>query len=190
MNKLLLGTCLMMMPCVVFAGNYSNDNHWKYYISGTLGAVASNVVMNDERFFDFGGVTSVELGAQYNRFRLGLAWQERAETSEALQTILGHTMSVENDALRLNGYIDYVSTEHFSMYVGAGLGVNRYDYTYSTRFPRYEESNHGASFIGGFSTGMIFSAEHIGVDIGLLIDYISKPHTYSYGPTIGLRYVF
>ena len=190
MKILLIGVCIAIAPCVAMAENIPNANQWKYYISGNIGGVVSDVDIKDDSYLDFGGITTIEFGAQYNRYRLGLAWQSRAETSEILQVLIGHTASIKNDALRLNGYFDYISTEHFSMYVGAGLGVNRYDYTIQSRWPKYEESKHGASFIGGFSTGMIFSGDHFGFDIGFIIDYISYPRAYSYGPTIGLRYVF
>ena len=190
MKKLLIGAILAIVPFVATAEYIPSANQWNYYISANVGAFVSDVDIKDDSFLDFGGVTNFEFGGKYNKYRVALALQNRAEVSELIQILVGHTVSIENTALRLNGYYDYVSGEHFAMYVGAGLGVNRYDYTIQERYTNFEESKHGLSFTGGVNTGMIFSFWHMSIDLGFAIDYISYPHIVSYGPSIGLRYNF
>ena len=190
MKKLLLGAFLTFVPAVAVAEYAPVPDQWNYYISANIGAFVSDVDIKDDSFLDFGGVTNFEFGGQYNRYRVALSLQNRDEVSELIQILVGHTVSIGNTALRLNGYYDYVSGDHFAMYVGAGLGANRYDYEIQERITGRTESKHGVSFTGGVNTGMIFSFWHIGIDLGFAIDYISYPHIVSYGPTIGLRYNF
>lgn len=192
MKKIFL-TSLFFMPCFAFADDVagtSGADSWKYYIALNGEAFVSDVAIKDDTFLDMGAALGVEFGAQYNRARVAVAFQDRGEASGIFQALVGHTASIENISLRVNGYYDYVSKERFAMYVGAGLGANRYDYKIQQRYPNREESEHGLSFIGGVSTGMIFSGEHFGVDVGFAVDYISFPRIYSYGPTLGLRYKF
>lgn len=198
MKKLILFVMLIIMPVAAMAQDapYTADSgiqteqNWQYYISANIGAIASDVKIKDDSFVDFGGVTNFEIGAQYNRYRLALAYQDRAEVSELIQILAGHTVSLENKALRVNGYYDYVSSKSFAMYVGLGLGIDRYDYTIEERYSGRKESKRGPAFTGGVSTGMIFSFWHLGIDLGFAVDYVSYPRMYSFGPTIGLRYNF
>ncbi len=190
MKKLLLGVFLCFVPLCAMAKYAPVPDQWNYYISANVGAFVSDVDIKDDSFLDFGGVTNFEFGGKYNKYRVALALQNRAEVSELIQILVGHTVSIENMALRLNGYYDYASGEHLALYVGAGLGINRYDYTIQERITERTESKHGASFTGGVNTGMIFSFWHLGIDLGFAIDYISYPRIVSYGPTIGLRYNF
>ena len=198
MKKLILFVMLITMPIAAMAqdtpytanSEIQTEQNWQYYISANIGAIASDVKIKDDSFFDFGGVTNFEIGAQYNRYRLALAYQDRAEVSELIQILAGHTVSLENKALRVNGYYDYVSSKSFAMYVGLGLGIDRYDYTIEERYSGRKESKHGPAFTGGVSTGMIFSFWHLGIDLGFAVDYVSYPRMYSFGPTIGLRYNF
>lgn len=190
MKRLLFSAFFTLLPIVATAEYAPVPDQWNYYVSASVGAFASDVEIKDESFFDFGGVTNFEFGGKYNKYRVALALQNRAEVSELFQILFGHTVSIENMALRLNGYYDYVSGDHFAMYVGAGLGVNRYDYTIQERVNNRAESKHGASFTGGINTGMIFGFWRLGIDVGFAVDYISYPQIISYGPSIGLRYNF
>ena len=202
MKKLVLCTLLMFSPIVAMAQNSThtpdavsnseikNEAEWKYYISANVGAIVSEVEIKDDEFLDFGMVTNLEFGAKYNHWRVALAWQNRAEVSELFQTLFGHTVSIGNSALRMNGYYDFISGEHFTMYIGAGLGGNWYDYTINEQYNNYKKSRDGLSFIAGANAGMIFSFWHLGIDIGFAVDYISYPEIVSYGPTFGLRYNF
>lgn len=189
MNKLFLMFFLIIFPCVAFGE--TNWHEWKPYIGTNIGISASDVAANGEDFFDFGGVWNFEFGARYhNRYRVALNYQHRAEVSELFQILVGHTISVENNALRINGYYDYVSSEHFAMYVGGGIGGNHYDYTITNRLNDSVIEKHGITFTAGAITGLSFNFTHIGLDLGFAFDYIVEPRIYSYGPNIGLRYSF
>ena len=190
MRKLLFGILLIFMPLLAMADTMPGADQWKYYISANVGAFVSDVEIKDDSFLDFGGVTNLEFGGKYNKYRVALALQNRAEVSELIQILVGHTVSIENTALRLNGYYDYASGEHLALYIGAGIGANRYNYEIQERITNRTESKHGLSFTGGVNTGMIISFWHLGIDIGFAVDYISYPHIVSYGPMIGLRYNF
>ena len=149
MKNLIVCTLLMFSPIVAMAQNEThtpdvvvdseikNEAEWKYYISANVGAIVSEVEIKDDEFLDFGAVTNLEFGAKYNHWRVALAWQNRAEVSELFQTLAGHTVSIGNSALRVNGYYDFISGEHFTMYIGAGLGGNRYDYTINEQYNNY-----------------------------------------------------
>ena len=190
MKKILMCATLACMPLIARAEYAPVADQWNYYISANVGAFVSDVKIKDDTFFDFGGGANFEFGGKYNKYRVAFALQNRAEVSELIQILVGHTISIENIALRLNGYYDYVSGKNFAMYVGGGVGINRYDYTIQERITNITESKHGASFTGGINTGMIFSFWHLGIDLGFAIDYVSYPQIVSYGPTIGLRYNF
>ncbi len=164
---------------------------WQPYIGVNFGINASDVSVHGEDFFDFGGVFNFEAGARYNkRYRLALNYQSRAEVSELFQILFGHVISITNDAVRINGYYDYVSLKHFAMYIGAGLGGDWYDYKITERLDNSEKSEHGLTFTAGATTGLSFSFWHMAIDLGFSFDYIVYPQIYSYGPNIGLRYNF
>lgn len=202
MKRIIMCAMLCITPLCAMAQNTAyteplsvapadeDKSQWKYYIAANIGAIASEVEIKDDEFFDFGAVTNLEFGAKYNHWRVAVAWQNRAEVSELFQTLAGHTVSIGNSALRVNGYYDFVSGEHFTMYIGAGVGGNRYDYTINEQYNNIKKSRDGVSFIAGANAGMIFSFWHLGIDIGFAVDYISYPQIVSYGPTIGLRYNF
>ena len=192
MKKYLLCTLLLFTPLVSFAENIPNESmrQWNYYIAADMGVFISDVEINDDTFLDLGVSGMFEFGAQYNRYRLGISLKDAGEASGVIQALAGHTVGIENISLRLNGYYDYVSYKGFAMYVGAGLGVNRYDYKIKEQYTHREESDIGASFTAGAKTGMTFGGGHMRFDIGFAVDYISFPRIYSYGPTVGLRYNF
>ena len=167
------------------------EDIWNTYIGMNIGISASDVTAHGEDFFDFGGVYNFEFGARYNkRYRVALNYQSRAEVSELFQILFGHVISVRNDALRINGYYDYVSMEKFAMYVGVGIGGDWYGYEITKRYNNSTESKHGFTFTSGATTGLSFRMWRTNLDIGFSFDYIAEPRIYSYGPNIGLRYNF
>ena len=194
MKKLLLCTLLLFAPLASFAENIPNTSNdadtWKYYISADMGLFLSEVDIHDDSFVDFGVSGALEFGAQYNRWRLGLALKDAAEVSGIFQALFGHTVGMENTSLRLNGYYDYVSRESFAMYIGAGLGANHYDYEIKEQYNGRDEHKRGFSFVAGAKTGMSFGGGHMRFDIGFGVDYITFPNVLSYGPAVGLRYNF
>ncbi len=164
---------------------------WQPYLGVNMGINASEVSVHGEDFFDFGGVFNFEAGARYNkRYRLALNYQSRAEVSELFQILFGHVIAISNDAVRINGYYDYVSLKHFAMYIGAGLGGDWYDYKITNRADNSEKSEHGFTFTAGATTGLSFSFWHLAIDLGFSCDYIAYPQILSYGPNIGLRINF
>ena len=185
---LMFGLCLMIPMC---ASATENANQWRPYIGANVGVIASDVKIKNDDFLDFGAVTNFELGAIYNnRYRLSLSYQSRAEVSELFQILAGHTVAIGNNAIRINGYYDYVSLKHFFMYVGAGIGGDLYDYKITRRYDGTTEHGRGVTFTGGANTGLGFNIWRFSLDLGFAFDYIAHPRVYSYGPTLGLRYNF
>lgn len=180
----------LLLPISAFANDEVVTNKWQPYIGANIGVNASDVRVEGDDFFDFGAVSNFELGGRYNRYRLALNYQSRAEVSELFQILFGHTIAIKNDALRVNGYYDYISSKNFAMYIGAGLGLNRYDYTITERYNNTSREKHGITFTTGLNTGMSFSFWHLSIDLGFAVDYIVSPRIISYSPNIGLRYNF
>ncbi len=189
MKKILLAGFIAIIPCMAIAEQDTPD--WNVYIGSNIGISGSDIKVHNEDFFDFGGVYNFELGARYNkRLRLALNYQSRAEVSELFQILFGHTISVTNNALRVNAYYDYVSLRVFSMYIGAGIGADKYHYTITDRINDITKSKHGFTFTGGAMTGISFKMGRFQLDLGGAFDYIAEPRMFSYGPNIGLRYNF
>lgn len=197
MKKIILPIFLAVVPCVALCETVEPveqkvvESTWQPYIGANMGISASDVTAHGEDFFDFGGVFNFEAGARYNkRYRFALNYQSRAEVSELFQILFGHVISVTNDAIRINGYYDYVSLKHFAMYVGAGLGGDWYDYKITNRADNSARERHGLTFTAGATTGFSFNFWRMGIDLGFSFDYIAEPRIYSYGPNIGLRFNF
>ena len=73
---------------------------------------------NKRGMVSIGGIWNFSLGLQYNRLRGELAYQERAEVSEIVQTMLGLVSTMTVRAAMANFYYDYVRSKHFAMYLG------------------------------------------------------------------------
>lgn len=189
MKKILVLWLGIIMPFGVLAGE--NKDVWQPYISANFGVTASDVKIKEDDFFDFGAVTNFEFGTRYDsRYRLSLSYQSRAEVSELFQILAGHTVAISNNAIRVNGYYDYVSLKHFFMYIGAGVGGDLYDYKITRNYDNTTDKGHGITFTGGLNAGLGFNIWHFSLDLGFAADYIAYPRVYSYGPTLGLRYNF
>ena len=184
--------CAFILTTVSYGAVLADEeNIWNTYIGMNIGISASDVTARGEDFFDFGGVYNFDFGVRYNkRYRFSLNYQSRAEVSELFQILFGHVISVRNDALRINAYYDYVSMEKFAMYIGAGIGGDRYHYEITKRYNNSTESKNGFTFTSGATTGLSFRMWRTNLDIGFSFDYIAEPRIYSYGPNIGLRYNF
>lgn len=204
MKKNLIVCLICLTPFYAYAsGNDKSPNmadsvvqqeitpKWQPYLGLNMGINASEVTAHSEDFFDFGAVFNFEAGARYKkRYRLALNYQSRAEVSELFQILFGHVIAIENNAIRINGYYDYVSLKHFAMYIGGGVGGDRYDYKITDRYNNSTTEKHGITFTAGATTGLSFSFWHLAIDLGFSFDYIANPQIYSYGPNIGLRYNF
>lgn len=191
MKKISLIVFALTIPCVAFGTEETIPTpDWNYYVGTNLGFSGSEIKVHDEEFFDFGGVYNFEVGARYKkRTRLALNYQSRAEVSELFQILLGHTITVSNNALRVNAYYDYVSLKVFSMYIGAGIGGDRFHYKITDCYNTIK-SKHGFTFTGGAMTGISFKIWRFQLDFGAVFDYIAEPQMFSYGPNFGLRYNF
>lgn len=189
MKKIFLSALIAIIPYVAIGAQ--PEQNWNSYIGANMGLSATDITVNGEDFFDFGSVYNFEVGARYKkRSRLALNYQSRAEVSELFQILAGHTISVTNNALRINAYYDYVSLDKFAMYIGIGAGGDRYSYKITDRYNDATESKHGFTFTGGASTGISFRMGHFYLDLGAAVDYIAKPKMLGFGPNIGLRYNF
>ena len=187
--KHILILLFLVAPCVVFGE--TDKQNWKPYLGANMGLSASDVTAHSEDFFDFCGVFSFEAGARYKtRYRIALNYQSRAEVSELFQILFGHVIAIKNDAIRVNGYYDYVSTRHFAMYIGGGIGGDIYDYKITNRYDNSTIKKHGIAFTAGAMTGISFNFWRMGIDLGFAFDYIANPQIYSYGPNLGLRFNF
>jgi opacity protein-like surface antigen len=144
----------------------------------------------DERgMVSIGFMANAAFGLQLNRFRYELSYQERAEVSEMLQTMLGLISTLTVRAGMANVFYDYLTTRHFAMYVGTGIGLAYYDLTMKTWSDFYEDS--GYSCILGAYTGLTFIIKEVFfIDLGFDYYYINKPETNTFAPKIGFRYAF
>lgn len=191
MKKILMYSCLILMPLTAFAETApESHNTWNPYISWTGAIMASDVKIKHDDFFDFGAKSAFAIGARHNRWRAELAYDVHAEVSELFQTLAGHTVALGNESVRINGYYDYVSTKHFFMFIGAGMGPNWYDYTISEPYINRTRKGKGISFATGANTGLGFNIWKFSIDLGFGFDYITYPRVYSYGPNMGLRFTF
>ena len=143
----------------------------------------------DERgMVSVGFLGNIAFGLQLNRMRYEIAYQERAEVSELLQTMLGLISTLTIRACMANVYYDYLRSEHFAMYIGAGAGVDYYKLTMKTWTDYYEDTGYSC-ILGGY-TGLTFIMNQFSIDLGLNYYYINKPETNSFAPKISFRYAF
>lgn len=135
-----------------------------------------------------GFLYNIAFGLQYNRLRCELAYQERAEVSELVQTILGLVSTFSTRAGMINGYYDYVRSENFAMYIGTGIGVDYYELKMKNWVENYEDKGYSGIF--GIYTGLTFIIDRFSIDLGLNYYYINKPKTNTFAPKISFRYAF
>lgn len=127
-------------------------------------------------------------GLQYNRLRYEIAYQERAEISELLQTMLGLISTLSVRAGMVNVYYDYLRSKNFAMYIGSGIGIDYYELTMKTWTDYYEDSGYSC-ILGGY-TGLTFIMDKFSIDLGINYYYINKPKTNNFAPKISFRYAF
>lgn len=115
-----------------------------------------------------------------------LSYKERAEVYEILQTMLGLVSTLTIRALMANVYYDYVRSNHFAMYIGAG--TDYYELTMKSWTDLYKDS--GYSCILGAYTGLKFIIDKFSIDLGINYYSIDKPETNTFAPKISVRYAF
>ena len=143
---------------------------------------------NKRGMVSIGGIWNFSLGLQYNRLRGELAYQERAEVSEIVQTMLGLVSTMTVRAAMANFYYDYVRSKHFAMYLGTGIGADYYELSMKSWTDLYEDSGYSC-ILGGY-TGLTFIIKQFSIDLGFNYYYITKPETNTYAPKISFRYAF
>ena len=137
---------------------------------------------------EIGGLYNTAVGVETGRSRFEIAYQERDSVSELISTMLGVNSSFNAFAFMGNAFYDYVRSEHFAMYVGAGAGADRYHW--QTSIWGNKENGRGWSFIGGLYTGMSFVWTNVAWDLGIDYYYIGEPETNSIVPKTGFRIRF
>ena len=143
---------------------------------------------NERAMVGVGFLANFAFGLQYNRLRCELAYQERAEVSEMLQTMLGLISTFSTRAAMVNFYYDYVRSKGFAMYIGSGIGADHYELKMKNWVENYEDSGYSCIF-GGY-TGLTFIMDRFSIDLGLNYYYINKPKTNTFAPKISFRYAF
>lgn len=182
---------LALIPTVALADNADINNNWRFYLRADAGLTYSDLIVDNYDLGGFQGMFNFAGGAQNNRWRAELNYQERATISEVFSSLLTQTMaSMEQHALMLNGYYDLFSSKYFAWYLGAGAGVNRYEKVITYQNTGVETSETGYSTILGAYTGLSINFEHFGIDVGVDYYYTYKPNLNNIVPKIGLRIIF
>ena len=85
---------------------------------------------------------------------------------------------------------DIISAGWFGMYVGAGAGANFYDFKLEYKDARPDYTDSGTGFIGNLSAGIVLRISHLGITLGADYGYISRPHSTTITPRVGLNLNF
>lgn len=179
---------LCMLPTMSFA-DASED--WRFYLRADAGLTYSDLTVKDYDLSGFQGMFNFAGGAQYDRWRVELNFQERATVSEMFSSLLTQTMAtMEQHALMVNGYYNLLSSKYFAWYFGAGTGLNSYESVIKYQNTGLEITEDGYSAIVGAYTGLSINFEHIGIDLGVDYYYTYKPNQNTIVPKIGLRVIF
>ena len=177
---------LFVFVCTTNVFALEDDTLYKYVnldLCLSAGSTETYDQDGDKRgMVSIGLMVNTAFGLQLNRFRYEISYQERAEVSEIVQTMLGLVSTLTVRAGMANVYYDYLTTRHFAMYVGTGVGLAYYDLTMKTWSDFYEDS--GYSCILGAYTGLTFIIkEAFSIDLGI-------PETNTFAPKISFRYAF
>ena len=113
---------------LIFTANVfalEDDTLYKYINLDTCLSVGSTETYdkkgNERGMVSIGFLGNLALGLQYNRLRAELSYQERAEVSELVETMLGLVSTLYIRVGMVNIYYDYVRSKNFAMYVGTGI---------------------------------------------------------------------
>lgn len=139
----------------------------------------------------FQGMYNFALGAQKDRIRAELVFQERATISEMFSAILTQRMvALDERSLLLNGYYNFLNYKYFAAYVGAGAGGSYYKATVNDNNIEYEQEESGYSAVLGAYAGLSLILNHVIFDLGVDYYYTFKPSMNSIVPKLGLRIKF
>lgn len=183
---------LFIFICTKNSFALEDDVLYKYINLDTCLSVGSTETYdnkdNKRRMVSIGFLGNLAFGLQLNRMRYELSYQERAEVSEMLQTMLGLVSTLTIRALMANVYYDYLRSKRFAMYVGAGAGADYYELTMKSWSDLYKDS--GYSCILGAYTGLTFIINQFSIDLGINYYYVDKPETNTFAPKLSVRYAF
>lgn len=140
-------------------------------------------------FIDFGIATNIAGGIRYNNFRADLSIYDRSGVSEVVQILLGNYVTIYNSSLMINGYYDVLSSKYFDMFLGVGIGPNKYSYDITDNGRKFSEKGYSisSSAVGGISINTNFG---LSFDATFEYNYITKVKMESYVTKLGLRYTF
>ena len=190
--KKIIVLLLFVFICTTNVFALEDDVLYKYVNLDTCLSVGSTETYdnkdNKRGMVSIGFLGNLAFGLQLNRMRYEISYQERAEVSEILQTMLGLVSTLTIRALMANAYYDYVRSKHFAMYIGCGAGVDYYELTMKTWTDYYED--WGYSCILGAYTGITFIINPVSIDLGINYYYVNKPETNTFAPKISVRYAF
>lgn len=183
--------CLLGFGAAAFAQEYE-ESSWRPYFRADAQAAYSAFTLagsnGDQDLTGFQGVYDFALGANYKRGRFELAYQKRGAVSDAIFLFAATTAFVDNDAVLANAYYDFVKAGFFSMYIGGGMGVNKWSSEITSFGHTY--SDDGYAFIGGAYLGMSFAIYMVNLDFGMNYYYISKLDMNTLGFMAGVRINF
>ena len=190
--KKIIALILFVFICSTNVFALEDDTLYKYINLDTclsMGSTETYDNKGDTRgMVSVGFLGNIAFGLQFNRMRYELSYQQRAEVSEIVQTMLGLISTLTIRALMANIYYDYLRTKRFAMYIGAGAGADYYELTMKSWTDLYEDS--GYSCILGAYTGLTFIISPVSIDLGINYYYIDKPETNTFAPKISVRYAF
>lgn len=191
MKRLLLGVWLSLITVTsAFAGMFDLAGVKPYFRADAGITYASSSVMGYD-VSGFQGMYNFALGAQKDRIRAELVFQERATISEMFSAILTQRMvALDERSLLLNGYYNLLNYKYFAAYVGAGAGGSYYKATVNDNNIEYEQEESGYSAVLGAYAGLSLILNHVIFDLGVDYYYAFKPSMNSIVPKLGLRIKF
>ena len=69
-------------------------------------------------------------------------------------------------------------------------GANFYDFKLEYKDARPDYTDSGTGFIGNVSAGIVLRLSHLGITLGADYGYISRPHSTTITPRVGLNLNF
>ena len=191
MKKVLLFlSCMFVFETSSLASGF-NLSDVKPYLRSDVGITYSETSVMGYDVSGFQGMYNFALGAQKDRIRAELVFQERATISEMFSAILTQRMvALDERSLLLNGYYNLLNYKYFAAYVGAGAGGSYYKATVNDNNIEYEQEESGYSAILGAYAGLSLILNHVIFDLGVDYYYAFKPSMNSIVPKLGLRIKF
>lgn len=191
MKKIILCVFVFFLGLQPVSANSFNISGVKPYFRADAGLTYSNASVMGYDVSGFQAMYNLALGAQKDRFRAELSFQERATVSEMFSSIITQTLvALDDKSLMLNGYYNILSYKYFSAYIGAGAGGSYYKATVTDKYIGQEKEENGYSAILGAYAGLSLILNHVIFDLGVDYYYNFKPSMNSIVPKLGMRIRF